>query len=343
MTDWLDIQWFLPEVLYGFDWEKPIFLWCIPFVPLVYIIRWIFHYPLQQKLSVALVKTDIKSSKSALLRFVPPILLMISLALMLVALARPQQTNEQVEQWTEGIDIMLVLDISESMQIEDFTPNRLDAAKKVAREFLSGRFQDRIGLVIFAGEAISYAPLTSDYGLLHTLIDDIDFKMIQKGGTAIGSALAVGIARMTESESKSKVMILLSDGENTAGSLDPMTAAKLAYAENIKVYTIGVGKEGKVPFGTDMFGRPRYVENMLDETVLRAIAETTGGHFYRATNNDALSQIFATIDKFEKAEIKESRFRDTKDFYANYLAWACVFLLLWLTTKATFMTNILED
>jgi len=342
-TEWLDTRWFYLETLRSFEWENKWWLYGIAFVPILYGLRWLFHYRLLQKLDVALLQKEVKSSPVALLRFIPPIFMMSAMAFIIIALARPQLTDEQVEQWTEGIDIMLVLDISESMQIEDFSPNRLEAAKRVARDFIKGRFQDRIGIVIFSGEAISYAPLTTDYELLNALIDDISFNMVQKSGTAIGSALAVGTARMLESRNKSKVMILLSDGENTAGSVDPQTAAKLAYAENIKVYTIGVGKEGKVPFGTDMFGRPRYVENSLDETTLRAIAEMTTGLYYRATNNSALKEIFSTIDKFEKAEIKETRFKDTKDFYTIYLMWAFVFFLCWLFLKSSFMTNILED
>ncbi|MCS7004653.1 MAG: VWA domain-containing protein [Cytophagales bacterium] len=342
-TEWLDIKWFRWETLERFEWQYPLWLYGLAAIPLVYLLRWLFHYKTLQKLDIALLPNQVKSSPEAILRFVPPIFMSLALAFILVALARPQITDEHVERWTEGIDIMLILDISESMQIEDFSPNRLEAAKRVARNFIKGRFQDRIGIVIFSGEAISYAPLTTDYDLLYALIDEINFNMVQKSGTAIGSALAVGIARMLESKSKSKVMILLSDGENNAGSVDPQTAAKIAYAENIKVYTIGVGKEGRVPFGTDMFGRPRYVENSLDETTLRAIAEMTGGLFYRATNNSALQEIFATIDKFEKSEIKETRFKDTKDYYFIYLMWACVCWLIWLFLKSTFMSNILED
>lgn len=341
--NWLDISWFSWSKLQAFDWENPLFLYLIPAVPLVFALRWLMHMRFRQKLDVALPEGKLNKDYTAYLRYIPNLLFMLSLALMLVALARPQLTNEQVEQWTEGIDIMLVLDISESMQIEDFTPNRLEAAKKVANEFISGRFQDRIGMVIFSGEAISYAPLTTDYELLYSLISNIDFNMIGKGGTAIGSAIAVGINRMIESDSKSKVMILLSDGENTAGSIDPVTSANMAYAYNIKIYTIGVGKEGKVPFGTDMFGRPRYIEQSLDEKMLREIASIGQGQYFRATNNQALEQIFSLIDKYEKAEIKENRYKDTKDFYFVYLTYATLFLLGWIFTKSTFLTNALED
>jgi Ca-activated chloride channel family protein len=245
-----------------------------------------------------------------LIRFIPEIVLSLVVILILIALARPQRTNEKVEQWTEGIDIMLALDISQSMQIEDFKPNRLEAAKDVARDFIKGRKQDRIGLVVFSGDAFSLAPLTTDYDLLKNYLDDVSFEMIESRGTAIGSALAVVTNRMRESESKSKVCILISDGDNTAGNIDPITSAELAGAYNIKLYTIVVGKEGMVPYGKDFFGRPQLVENTVDESTMRKIAEIGSGEFFRVTDNEALKNVFKRIDQYEKAEIKESRFKD---------------------------------
>jgi len=268
---------------------------------------------------------------------------MLSLALILIALARPQKTNEKVEQWTEGIDIMIGLDISQSMQIEDFLPNRLEAAKAVARNFIDGRIQDRIGIVVFSGDAFSLAPLTTDYELLKSYLDEINFDMIENRGTAIGSALAVVTNRMSESESKSKVCILISDGDNTAGNIDPITAAKLAASFDIKIYTIVVGKEGLVPYGKDFFGRPNMIENTVDETTMRQIANIGGGEFFRAADNKALTQVFARIDQFEKAEIKETRFKDTSDYYYIYLQWAIAFFLLWLGLKSSFISNVLQD
>jgi Ca-activated chloride channel family protein len=269
--------------------------------------------------------------------------MILAMALLLVALARPQKTNEKVEQWTEGIDIMLAVDISQSMQIEDFTPNRLEAAKQVARDFIKGRLQDRIGIVVFSGDAFSLSPLTTDYHLLNSYLNEISFDMIENRGTAIDSALAVVTNRMRESESKSKVCILLSDGDNTAGNIDPITSAELAAAYNIKIYTIVVGKEGLVPFGKDYFGRPNMVENTVDETTMRKIAKIGSGEFFRVTDNEALKSVFAKIDQYEKAEIKETRFKDTSDYYFIYLEWAMVFLLLWLLMKSTFLSNILQD
>ncbi len=347
MLDWLDIKWFLPATFEQFEWgAKPYqdyYLFAILFMPLLYILRWFIHIGRRQKLEIAIIEREAVSSPWAVLRHLPSLLMVLVLSLVLVALARPQVSDEKVERWTEGIDIILCLDISESMQIEDFRPNRLEAAKEVARKFVEGRFQDRIGLVVFSGDAYSLSPLSTDYALLKNYIQEINFDMIQNRGTAIGSALGVATNRMRESDSKSKVIILLSDGENTAGSIDPITAAELAFAYGCKIYTIGVGKEGKVPFGQDLFGRPRYVDNSMDESTLRKIAEIGEGQYFRATDKQALEEVFDRINRYEKAEIKESRYRDTKDFYQVYLIWAILFFLAWLLLKNTFITNALED
>ena len=342
-SSWFSLKWFFPATWNQFDWANPIWFYGILIIPILFVIRWLLGLKNRKNLAVALSKDNIKSDPTAIFRFIPPFLFFLALTLIFVALARPQVTNEQIEQWSEGIDIMLTIDISESMKIEDFRPNRLEAAKDVANNFVSGRFQDRIGLVIFSGEAYSRSPLTTDYELLHGYINEISFELIENSGTAIGSALAVSTNRLRESDSKSKVMILLSDGDNTAGNIDPITAAKLASAYSIKIYTIAIGKEGKVPFGKDFFGQTRFVENTLDETNLREIAKIGSGKFYRVSDKRALEAVFAEIDALEKAEIKETRYKDTNDFYYVYLKWAVIFLLLWLVTKSTFITNVLTD
>ena len=343
LTDWLRPYWFQPNTLQSFDYENPLFLWLIPCILLLWLLRWLFHFKFRKSIEVAFFERHAHASASAWLRFVPPVFFSLFLALLLLALARPQKVNEKVEQYTEGIDIVLVLDISESMKIEDFKPNRLEAAKRVGQSFVEGRNNDRIGLVIFSGEAYSLSPLTTDYELLNEYLSTIDFGMVEEPGTAIGSALATAVNRMLESEATSRVVILLSDGDNTAGNIDPKTAAELAAAYDIKLYTIGVGKNGRVPFGRDAFGNTQYVENTLDETSLREIADIGSGSFFRATNNEALQQIFDNIDQLERSEIIETRFKETKDFYRIYLTWAIVLFLFWLATKSTFINNVLED
>lgn len=343
VSNWFSLSWFYPSTFQNFTWEYAFFLMLLIGVPLIYLLRWLLNYRLKQKLTIALPEKKIKSDFTSILRFIPDLLFALMIALLIVALARPQTSNEKVEQWTEGIDIMLVVDISRSMTIQDFKPNRLEAAKKVAKEFIAGRLQDRIGVVIFSGDAYSLAPLTTDYKLLDIYIDDISFEKIEASGTAIGSALAVATNRMRESDSKSKVVILLSDGDNTAGNIDPITAAEISHAYDVKIYTIGIGKEGKVPTGRNVFGQVVYSDNTLDETTLRRIAEIGEGSFFRASDNKTLEDVFRLIDKYEKAEIKESRFKDTTDYYPVYLKWAILLLLVWIALKSTFISNILKD
>lgn len=344
MTEaWHSIHWFSPSTFDSFEWEQPLYLYLIPAVMLLFTARWVWRFFFNQKLPVAMVKSSIKSSPISWLRLLPEVLFMLVLALVLVALARPQKSNEKAEQHTEGIDIMIALDISQSMLIEDFQPNRIEAAKQVARDFIKGRIQDRIGLVIFSGDAYSLAPLSTDYELLFSYLDEINSEMIENRGTAIGSALAVSTNRMRESQAKSKVLILISDGDNTAGNIDPITAAELAYGYDIKLYTILVGKDGPVPMGKDIFGRPNIVENQVDETTMRKIADIGKGEFFRVDDNNALKQVFAKIDQYEKAEIKETRYKDTTDYYHIYLVWAMVLYLIWLLSKSTFLSNALQD
>jgi len=175
------------------------------------------------------------------------------------------------------------------------------------------------------------------------LIDEISFDKIESRGRAIGNAIPSGINFLRESTSDSKVMILLSDGDNTAGNVEPFTAAKLANAYNVKMYVIAIGREGKVPYGTDFFGRPRMIDNTFDESNLREIAKIGNGKFYRVSDKQALINVFNEIDQLEKAEIKETRYKETTDFYYIYLRWAILFLFLWLITKSTFITNVLTD
>lgn len=343
LADFFQAFWFFPDTLRGFEWENLWALHLIWVVPMLLMIRKFIKFLKNPVLELSLPGSVAQNNPWTYLRLIPGIFFLLGLWCIIIAIARPQKTNERVEQYTEGIDIMLVLDISESMDLQDFRPNRLEAAKETAIDFINGRFGDRIGVVIFSGEAYSLAPLTTDYKLLTDLIKDISFNMMDAKGTAIGSAIAAGTNRMRESEGKSKVMILLSDGENNAGNVDPIFAAQLAAATDVKIYTIAVGKDGMVPYGVDFFGRPNMIESYLDETTLREIAKIGEGEFYRASDADALDQIFDRIDSLEKAEIIESRYKETVDFYRAYLFWGMMFFLLWLGFKSTFLNNFLLD
>jgi Ca-activated chloride channel family protein len=340
---WYSPEWFAISLFQSFTWETKWFLYIALASPLIFLIRWIIRQQTNQKLPVAVTQKELKTSPINIIRFIPDLFLMLCLILILVALARPQRSNEKLEQWTQGIDIMIGLDISQSMMIEDFEPNRLEAAKEVALKFINGRKQDRIGMVVFSGDAFSLSPLTTDYDLLRELINDISFDMMQTRGTAIGSAMGVMTNRMRESEAKSKVCIIISDGDNNAGNIDPITAAELGAAFGVTIYSILVGREGYVPFGKDFFGNLQMIENTVDETTLRRMAKIGNGEFFRATDQQALETVFNKIDEYEKAEIKELRYRETSDYYFVYLNWAICFFLLWLLMKSTFLTNVLQD
>ncbi|MEC7878151.1 MAG: VWA domain-containing protein [Bacteroidota bacterium] len=341
LENWFSLKWFTIEQLTSFEWENHLYLYLLFLIPIFYLLRNILAN--KSSYEVTIPKRNLTTYKFSILRFIPNILITGSIILIILSVSRPQKSNERIERWSEGIDIMLVIDISESMQIEDFTPNRLESAKSVAKDFINGRFQDRIGLVVFSGESYSRCPLTTDYILLNKYIEEITFDLISTRGTAIGSAIAIATNRMRESKSKTKILILLSDGDNTAGNIDPLTASEIAKAYGIKIYSIAIGKNGKVPFGKDYFGRPRYVENSLDEKNLRDIAKTTEGKFYRASDNKSLENIFREIDTFEKSEIKENRYKNTIDYYQYYLLWGIILFLTYLLLKSTYLNNIIKD
>jgi Ca-activated chloride channel family protein len=231
---------------------------------------------------------------------------------------------------TQGVDIMLVLDVSSSMRTLDFKPNnRLFVAKKVMEEFILGRHHDRLGLVVFSGKSFTQCPLTLDYGILVQFLRQVNFGQVEDG-TAIGTAILNTTNRLRASTAKSKVMILLTDGSNNAGEVDPVTAAKAAKALGIKIYTIGVGKEGDQPmeFDDPYFGkRIVTVRTDVDEPMLRTIASLTNGQFYRAQDSKALENIYGTIDKLEKTEIKTTSYYRYQELFANLLIAALILLL----------------
>jgi Ca-activated chloride channel family protein len=259
---------------------------------------------------------------------VPYLLRILALAFLIIAFARPQTYSSGENIYTEGIDIAMVLDISGSMLAEDFKPNRLEAAKKVIDDFIKGRTTDKIGLVIFSGESFTQCPLTIDYSVLRNLLVEIKSGMIQDG-TAIGNAIANGVNRLKESKAKSKVMILLTDGVNNAGQIDPLTAAQIAQNFGIRIYTVGVGTIGEAPYPFDTpFGR-RYqmVPVEIDEALLKQISSITGGKYFRATNNRKLAQIYEEIDKLEKTRVEVTSYRHARELYAGWALGGLLILL----------------
>jgi len=275
------------------------------------------------------------------LRHLPFLMQLAGIGLLSVALARPQSSNSWQDVTTEGIDIVIALDISSSMLARDFQPNRLVAAKNVATEFISGRRDDKMGLVVFAGESFTQCPLTTDHAVLINLFKDIESGMIEDG-TAIGNGLATSVARLKESDAISKVIILLTDGENNRGEIAPETAAELAKTFGIRVYTVGVGTIGtapypvQTPFGTQM----RDVEVKIDEETLQKIADITDGRYFRATNNDKLVQIYEEIDQLEKSKMDVKEFSRKDEEFGRYALLAGFILLMGLFLKTTLFRNI---
>lgn len=257
---------------------------------------------------------------------VPSYLRLLALTFLIIAAARPQSFSSGENFYTEGIDIAMVLDISGSMLAEDFKPNRLEAAKKVIDEFIKGRTVDKIGLVIFSGESFTQCPLTIDYSVLRNLLKNIQMGMIEDG-TAIGNAIVNGVNRLKDSKAKSKVMILLTDGVNNAGHIDPLTAAQIAQKFGIRIYAIGVGTIGQAPypFQTPFGIRYQMVPVEIDENLMKQIASATGGKYFRATNNRKLAQIYDEIDHLEKTRVEVTSYRHARELY---FGWALAGLIL---------------
>jgi Ca-activated chloride channel family protein len=272
-----------------------------------------------------------------------PLQLLLRLAvfvLLVVVLARPQTQNSWKNETMEGIDIMLAMDVSTSMLAEDLKPNRIEAAKQVAADFIVGRPNDNIGLTIFAGEAFTQCPMTTDHAsllnLLHNVRTDIAQRLIEDG-TAIGMGLANAVSRLKESKAKSKVVILLTDGSNNRGDLSPMTAAEIAKSFGIRVYTIGVGTNKVAPYPMPVAGGIQYINIPveIDTKMLNDIATATDGDFYRATNNKELQQIYKEIDKLEKSKLNVKKYSKRYEAYQPYAIAAFILLLLEILLRIT--------
>ena len=300
------------------SFADPIFLLGLLAVPLLARAAW-----KQSRLTAPGLRYSATADAEALpktlgtrLKGLPTVLSLLALTLSLTALARPQRHDVTVERTAEGIDIMLVLDVSTSMTAEDFYPNRFEAAKVVGADFIAGRVSDRIGLVVFAAQAYTQAPLTLDYPFLRRMLFEVRMGLIEDG-TAIGTALATATARLRDSEAESKVIILLTDGQNNRGEIDPTTAAEVAEALGVKIYAIGVGGEGGRE-GGGIFGPFMQVPE-VDEATLREVAGKTGGRYFRATDAEALRSIYDAISELERTEIEETSYVDVEERYQWFL------------------------
>ncbi|MDF1545735.1 MAG: VWA domain-containing protein [bacterium] len=289
-----------------------------------------------------IVKRAARTNKQRF-RFLLTVLRILAVALFIVAFARPRSGTEYQEITSEGVDIMLLLDVSSSMQAEDFKPNnRLFVAKEEIKNFIGKRLNDRIGLVVFARYAYTQCPLTTDYGVLLNFVDQVDFGLVEDG-TAIGMATATAVNRLRESDSETKIIVLLTDGDNNAGEIDPITAATLASTFDIKIYAIGVGKSGNVmfPYQDPLFGK-RYIyqPTKIDEESLREIAARTGGKYFRAQSEDELEEIYGLIDNLEKTEVKVAAHIQYKELFHYFVYVGLALLLLELILANTYFRKL---
>ncbi len=312
--------------------EYPALLW-LEILPLLLILHYVYLELARRSphLRVSTITPWKKSGRTvfSVVRHLPFAMRIIALSMIILAIARPRSAGEMERVDSEGIDIMLTMDVSTSMLARDFNPDRLSAAKDIAIEFIAQRPYDRIGIVVFAGESFTQCPMTTDRATLINLMKEVQTDLIEDG-TAIGNGLATAVARMKDSDAKSRVVILLTDGVNNAGEITPQMAAQIAKTYGVRVYTIGVGAEGMAPYpvmtpwGVDI----QKVKVEIDEALLKEIAETTGGQYFRATDNTKLMEIYSEINKMEKVKTTVDSFPVYKELFGRYAFMALIALLL---------------
>lgn len=327
------------DITFAYPWV----LYFMVLIPLMLL--WYFFKGKRSEPSITFSSLNvIRTAHSTLrekLRHVPIILRMLVVALIIIAIARPQSFSSGENIYSEGIDIAMVLDISGSMLAEDLKPNRLEAAKNVIDKFVEGRTTDRIGLVIFAREAFTQCPLTVDYSVLRNLLLEIKSGMVEDG-TAIGNALANGVNRLKDSKAKSRVIILLTDGINNSGEVDPISAAQIAQTFGIRIYAIGVGTRGEAPYPVQTpFGiRYQMVPVEIDEDVLKKISQSTDGQYFRATNNRTLGEIYEKINQLEKTRVEITSYRNAKELFYPWLGAGILLLFLEAGLARTFLKKL---
>ena len=311
----------------------------IPYV-VWYFLKWIIN-DATLRISDARVYSHTPKSYKNYLIHLPFILRLIALILLIVVLARPQATDSWQNSEIEGVDIVLAMDVSTSMLAEDLVPNRLEAAKEVAAEFINGRPNDNIGITLFAGESFTQCPLTVDHAVLLNLIKDVKCGLIEDG-TAVGMGIANAVTRLKDSQAKSKVVILLTDGTNNRGDISPLTAAEIAKSFGIRVYTIGVGTNGTAPYPYPVGGTVQYVNLPveIDEKTLTQIAGITEGNYYRATSNSKLKEVYEEIDKLEKTKLNVKQYSKRQEEYRWFALAAFLCVLFEVLLRNTVLKKI---
>ena len=327
------------DVVFLYPWVLS-FLILVPLITLIYFLKLKRN---QSAIKISDTKIFLYSKESLRVKLIhlPFFLKMMVLTLIIIALARPQSFSSGTNITTEGIDIAIVLDISGSMLAEDFKPNRLEAAKKITDKFIEGRVSDRIGLVIFSRVAFTQCPLTVDYSVLRNLLKEIRNGMLDDG-TAIGNAIANAVNRLKDTDAKSKVIILLTDGINNAGEIDPLSASEIAKAYGIRIYSIGVGTRGEAPYPVQTpFGtRYQMVPVEIDEVLMKKISDNTDGQYFRATNNKALEEIYQKIDKLEKSKVEITSYRTVAELYHYLMLPMIIFFILDFVLSRTLFRKI---
>jgi len=324
------------------DFANQGYLYLLLIIPAIGL--WYWYRYMKDSANVQLSNTEgverTRRSMKQYLYFSLYVLRVLAIGLMIIALARPQTTTSRQDVTIEGIDIVIALDVSGSMLAMDLQPDRLEAAKEVATEFIAGRQNDRFGLVIFSGETFTQCPLTTDHSVVMNLFKDIKSGMINDG-TAIGDGLATAVTRLKESTAVSKVIILLTDGVNNMGSLDPLSSAEIAKIYGIRVYAIGVGTEGTAPYPVQTpFGvQTQYVEVKIDEKLLQQVAAMTDGKYFRATSNKKLREIYGEIDKLEKSKIDVTEFRKKKEEFFPFALLAFLLITLEIALRNTYFKS----
>ncbi len=320
--------------------EYPYFLLLLLIIPSLIVFQFFYDKKQYPNINYSQLSPFDGYSKSWKVRFrlLPNYLRYIVITLLIISIARPQSYLSKDEMNVEGVDIVVALDISGSMLAEDFKPNRLEAAKEVAKDFMQGRLTDNIGLVVFSGEAFTQCPPTTDHRMLLELTSKVESGIIEDG-TAIGDGLATAINRMKDTKTKSKTIILLTDGVNNMGAIDPLTAAEIAKEHKMRVYTIGIGKIGMAPypFQTPFGKQYQNVEVNIDEPLLKEIAKTTGGKYFRSTDKNSLQTIFKEIDNMEKSIIDVSSYKMKKDRALPFLIAALLFLIAEVLLRKTIL------
>ncbi len=311
---------------------NPDMFWFLLIIPLLIVWRYLKRKRMTSEIQVSDSNEFASASKTWKVRlmWLPSLFRVLALALLITILAEPRSSSVKKDVVTEGIDIVLSLDVSASMLAEDFKPNRIESAKKTAIDFIEDRPNDRLGVVVFAGESFTQCPLTIDHDVVKNILSQIETGKL-KSGTAIGMGLATAVSRLKDSKAKSKVAILLTDGVNNAGTITPETAAEIAQKFKIRCYTIGVGTNGKAPFPVQhpIYGKTyQQMDVQIDEDLLKSIADQTGGKYFRATNNKSLENIYKEIDKLEKTKIDETSYEQFAEEYMPFAIGAGILLLL---------------